>query len=213
MGQWTAKQIADYFATTKEKSAPNYGVGKDGSIALCVDEQDRSWCTSNADNDHRAITIEVASDTKHPYKVTDTALEALKKLLVDICQRNGKTKLIWFGDKAKTLSYTPAQNEMVMTVHRWFANKACPGDYLYNLHGKIAEQVNARLMKEEEEEMTLFKSVKDIPDWAKSAAEKAIKNGYIKKDASGNIGVWEVNLQTLVWMDRAGMLDKPAANV
>ncbi len=32
-----------------------------------------------------------------------------------------------------------------MTVHRWFANKSCPGDYLYSLHGQIAWEVNARL--------------------------------------------------------------------
>ena len=32
-----------------------------------------------------------------------------------------------------------------MTVHRWFASKACPGDYLYNLHWQIAADVNAKL--------------------------------------------------------------------
>ena len=45
----------------------------------------------------------------------------------------------------KTLAYTPKAGEMVMTVHRWFANKACPGDYLYNLHGEIAAEVTKRL--------------------------------------------------------------------
>lgn len=57
----------------------------------------------------------------------------------------GKAKLLWFADKEKTLSYTPQQGEMVMTVHRWFAAKACPGDYLYNRHGDIAAEVNTRL--------------------------------------------------------------------
>lgn len=32
-----------------------------------------------------------------------------------------------------------------VTVHRWFANKACPGDYLYQRHGAIADAVNAKL--------------------------------------------------------------------
>lgn len=37
-----------------------------------------------------------------------------------------------------------------MTVHRWFAAKACPGDYLYSRHGQIAAEVNRRLEEEEE---------------------------------------------------------------
>lgn len=144
-GQWTAKQGCDYFAATDRQCSANYVVGKDGSVGLSVDERDRSWCSSSGENDHRAITIEVASDTTHPYAVTEAAYNALLDLVADICQRNGKTRLLWLADKEKTLSYTPRQNEMVMTVHRWFAAKACPGDYLYNRHGDIAAKVNARL--------------------------------------------------------------------
>lgn len=141
VGQWTAKQGCDYFATTGRECSANYVVGKDGSIGLSVEEQDRSWCSSSRSNDHRAITIEVASDTKHPYKVTDQALAALIDLLVDICRRNGIKALLWKGDKS-LIGQVDKQN---MTVHRWFANKACPGDYLYNLHPQIAAQVNERL--------------------------------------------------------------------
>ena len=35
-----------------------------------------------------------------------------------------------------------------MTVHRDYANKSCPGDYLYNRHGEIAAEVNRRLNAE-----------------------------------------------------------------
>lgn len=141
VGQWTAKQGCDYFATTGRECSANYVVGKDGSIGLSVEEKDRSWCSSSRSNDHRAITIEVASDTKHPYKVTDQAMAALIDLLVDICRRNGIKALLWKGDKS-LIGQVDKQN---MTVHRWFANKACPGDYLYNLHPQIAAQVNERL--------------------------------------------------------------------
>ncbi len=123
----------------------NYVVGYDGSKGLCVEEKDRSWCTSNKKNDHRAITIEVASETKDPYKVTNAALNALIDLITDVCKRNGKKKILWFADKKKTLAYNPGPDEMVMTVHRWFASKACPGDYLYEKHGYIADEVNKRL--------------------------------------------------------------------
>lgn len=123
----------------------NYVIGFDGSKGLCVEEKDRSWCTSNRANDMRAITIEVASEAKHPFKVTDKALNALIDLMVDICKRNGKKKVLWFAEKNKTLAYNPKPDEMVMTIHRWFAAKACPGDYLYGKHAYIAEQVNKKL--------------------------------------------------------------------
>ena len=145
VGQCTAETLGNIFSMKNKNASSNYGVGKDGSIGLYVEEKDRSWCTSSSENDNRAVTIEVASDTYEPYKVTDAAYKALIKLLVDICKRNGKTKLIWFGDKSKTLNYSPKSNEMVMTVHRWFANKSCPGAYLYNLHSQIAAEVTKQL--------------------------------------------------------------------
>lgn len=143
VGQWTAKQGCDYFKNTDRECSANYIVGRDGSIGLSVDESDRSWCSSSPENDHRAITIETASDTKHPYAVTNKAYESLIKLVADICKRNGITKLIWFGDKNKSLSYEPKNGEAVMTVHRWFDNKTCPGEYLYSRHSEIASKVNA----------------------------------------------------------------------
>lgn len=145
VGQVTAKRGCEVFQPTSKNASCNYVVGYDGSIGLCVDEGDRSWCTSSASNDHRAVTIETASDNKAPYAVTDKAYAALLDLVTDICRRNGAKKLLWFGDKAKTLAYTPKDGEMVMTVHRWFANKSCPGDYLYERHGAIAEEVTRRL--------------------------------------------------------------------
>lgn len=144
-GQGTAKSILNLsnFVTYNAKSGSscNYAVGKDGSIGLCVDEANRSWCSSNAANDHRAVTIEVSSDAKAPYAVTDAAYAALLDLLTDICKRNGIKQLLWRGDK-KLIGQVDKQN---MTVHRWFANKACPGDWLYERHGTIAEEVNRRL--------------------------------------------------------------------
>ena len=160
VGQWTAKQGCDYFATTDRECSSNYVVGKDGSIGLSVEEKDRSWCTSSRANDNRAITIETASDTTHPYAVTDAAYEALIKLVADICKRNGKNKIIWFADKEKSLAYEPKPNEMIMTVHRWFSNTACPGEYLYTHHGEIAQRVN-EILNEVEYKMYVKIDVKD----------------------------------------------------
>ena len=100
-----------------------------------------AWTHSSSSNDHRAITIEVASDTAHPYAVTDEAYNALIKLVADICKRNGIKKLLWKADKS-LIGQVDKQN---MTVHRWFANKSCPGEYLYSRHSDIAAKVNALL--------------------------------------------------------------------
>ena len=141
VGQCTVESLGALFAKASRRGSSNYGIGKDGKIGLYVEEKDRSWCSSNAANDHRAITIEVASDTTHPYAVTDAAYNSLIKLLVDICIRNNIKELKWKADKS-LIGQIDKQN---MTVHRWFANKACPGDYLYERHGQIADEVNKKL--------------------------------------------------------------------
>ena len=153
VGQCHVEALGAVFNNPDRPVSSNYGIGKDGRIGLYVDEKDRSWCSSNAPNDHRAITIEVASDTTHPYAVTDAAYKSLINLLVDICKRNGIKELKWKADKS-LIGQVDKQN---MTVHRWFANKSCPGEYLYSRHGKIAAEVNARLGKTQVDSTTTSK--------------------------------------------------------
>lgn len=144
VGQLTAEGICACFPKGREASC-NYGIGKDGKVALCVEEKNRSWCSSSAENDQRAVTIECASDSTAPYAFNTAVYNALIELCVDICKRNGKNKLLWLGDKTKTLNYTPKSGEMVLTVHRWFANKSCPGDWMYSRMGDLATTVTKRL--------------------------------------------------------------------
>ena len=142
VGQCSVETLGSIFASTSKEASSNYGIGYDGRIGMYVEEKDRSWCTSSASNDNRAITIEVASDTYHPYRVNNAAYKSLIKLLVDICKRNGIKKLVWSTNKSERMNHLNGCN---MTVHRDYANKSCPGDYLYNLHGQIAKEVNAQL--------------------------------------------------------------------
>lgn len=142
VGQCTVETLGNIFAPTSRQASSNYGVGTDGKIGMYVEEKDRSWCSSNAANDNRAVTIEVASDAKHPYAVNDRAFAALLDLVTDICKRNGIKKLVWSTKKADRVNH---KNGCNMTVHRDYANKSCPGDYLYNRHGEIAAEVNRRL--------------------------------------------------------------------
>ncbi len=142
VGQLSVETIGAVFAPSSRQASSNYGVGVDGRIGLYVDEGNRSWCTSSGTNDHRAVTIEVASDKTHPYAVNDKAFAGLLDLVTDICKRNDIKKLVWSTNKNDRVNRLNGCN---MTVHRDYANKSCPGDYLYNLHGKIADEVNKRL--------------------------------------------------------------------
>lgn len=144
VGQLSAETICACFPAGCDASC-NYGIGTDGRVSLCVEEKNRSWCSSSSANDQRAITIECASDKTEPYAMNSEVYASLIKLCTDICKRNGKKKLLWFADKDKSLNYAPKSDEMVITVHRWFANKSCPGDWLYTRLGDLAEKVTAAL--------------------------------------------------------------------
>lgn len=157
-GNASVETCGALFADPSRKASSNYGIGSDGRIALYVEEANRSWCTSSASNDHRAITIEVANNGGAPdWPVSDRAYAALLDLLTDICRRNNIKELLWKGNKS-LIGQVGKQN---MTVHRWFAAKACPGDYLYNRHGEIAAEVNRRL-KGEDESVDIAKLISEM---------------------------------------------------
>jgi len=144
VGQLSAETICACFPAGRDASC-NYSIGTDGRVSLCVEEKNRSWCSSSSVNDQRAITIECASDKTEPYAMNNAVYNSLIKLCTDICKRNGKKKLLWFADKDKALNYAPKSDEMVITVHRWFANKSCPGNWLYARLGDLAAKVTAEL--------------------------------------------------------------------
>lgn len=142
-GNLSVERCGDVFAPTSRQASSNYGVGSDGRIAMYVEEKDRSWCSSNKTNDHRAVTIEVANDGGAPdWHVSDKAMASLIELVADICKRNNIKKLVWSTDKNDRINH---RNGCNMTVHRDFSATACPGDYLYKNHGYIANEVNKKL--------------------------------------------------------------------
>lgn len=145
VGQCSVESLGEVFYPATRQGSSNYGIGVDGRVGMYVEEKNRSWCSSSSSNDQRAVTIECASDTFSPYAFKDIVYNKLIELCVDICKRNGKTKLLWFGDKDKTLAYKPASDEMILTVHRWFANKSCPGDWMYARMGDLAYKVTTKL--------------------------------------------------------------------
>lgn len=164
-GQVTVESLGHIFLPTSRKASSNYGIDKNGHVGLYCDEADRSWCSSNRDNDMRAVTIEVSSDNKDPYRVNDVAFNKLIELVTDICKRNNIAKLVWSNNKNDRINHLNGCN---MTVHRDYANKACPGDYLYNKMGEIAYLVNNKLQGDKQVckiESTM--TIKEIYNWLK----------------------------------------------
>lgn len=145
VGQLSVESAGEWFSHASTQASCNYVIGSDARVGLIVPESQRSWCSSSRENDQRAVTIECASDRTDPYAFKDVVFEKLIELCVDICRRNSKTKLLWLGDKQTTLNYTPAADEMVLTVHRWFANKACPGAWLMARMAYLATRVTAAI--------------------------------------------------------------------
>lgn len=145
VGQVSIESLGAMFANSSRKASSNYGIDKTGKIGLFVDENNRSWCSSSSWNDNRAITIECASDPAAPYAMNGAVFESLVNLCTDICRRNKKDRLLWLEDKDTTKAYTPKDNEMLITVHRWFAAKSCPGDWLYSRLDELARRVTANL--------------------------------------------------------------------
>ena len=190
-GNLTVEQCGNVFAPSSRQASANYGIGNDGRVGMYVEEKDRSWCSSNSINDHRAVTIEVAnSATGEPWPVSDKALNKLVDLCVDICKRNGIPKLVYTGDTSGNL-----------TMHRWFAPTGCPGTYLASKFPWIAEQVNKRLNgnqssgNNQSASGELYRIRKSWSD-AKSqigayrnleSAKKECKEGYSVYNEAGNV--------------------------
>lgn len=134
-GNLTVESCGDVFAKPERQASSNYAVGTDGRIGMYVEEANRSWCSSSRENDHRAITIEVANDGGSPdWHVSDKAIASTIELCADICKRNGIAKLNFTGDESGNL-----------TLHKYFAATLCPGPYLESKIPYIVEQVNKKL--------------------------------------------------------------------
>ena len=189
VGQCTAESLGDWFAKASTQASSNYGIDKDGRVGMYVEEKNRSWCSSSSANDQRAVTIECASDTAEPYAFRDVVYQTLIKLCADICRRNGKKKLLWLADKDKTLAYEPAADEMVLTVHRWFADKSCPGSWMFARMGDLAAKVTAALgnASAPAEETKTAQPIQASCDAAKVLAVAAAEIGYKEKKSNSQL--------------------------
>jgi hypothetical protein len=181
VGYLSLKKLGDIFTPKARQASSNYGIDPEGKVGMYVEEGNRSWCTSSNANDQRAVTIEIASDTKAPYKIKDKTMDGLIELCIDICKRNDIPKLLWKADKS-LIGKVDRQN---ITVHRWFNNTQCPGDYIYSQLGYVADAVNLVLVKKPEIVIPATYAVKVTADTLYVRKAPGTKNpvvGTVHKD-------------------------------
>lgn len=141
----TAKRIGEIFQNPNRNASCNYGIGNDCKIVCVVEEENRSWCTSSAWCDNGAITVECSSSNVAPYQFDNGVFDKLVALGVDICKRYGINKVIWIPDKKAALAYECNEGEIILLVHRWFANKACPGQWMMDRMQTLCDRMNNAL--------------------------------------------------------------------
>ena len=150
-GVLSVENMLDWFSKESTQASCNYVVGNDGRRGLCCEENVRPWTSSSRDNDNKAITVEVVNAaTGGVWPISYKAFDSLVALCVDICKRYGKKRLLWIPDKDRALAYEPKSDEMLLTMHKWFANTNCPGEYLGSRFPELAERVTNELNKSEE---------------------------------------------------------------
>lgn len=183
-GNLSVESCGSVFLPSSRQASANYGIDSNGRVGMYVEEKDRSWATSNAEIDNKAVTIEVAnSSTGGNWPVSNKALSKLIDLCVDICKRNGISKLNYTGDKSGNLH-----------MHCWYAATACPGPYLKGKFSYIASEVNKRLGNSTSTLYRVRKTWKDVNSQigayanlnnAKSVVDK--NKGYYVFDEKGNV--------------------------
>ena len=195
VGLVNSNSIARYLDVMTDDSSANYCIGKDGDITCMIPEKYRSWCSSNTANDDRAITIEVASETSSPYRVPTLAMASLIDLLVDICSRHDmRLKWSWYANERR--NHVGGCN---MTVHRDFAVKSCPGDFLYDNMQAIVNTVNRRLSTLE---ITRFNSLDSIPAGYRAFISDLVDAGVIKGKNDGSLDLSLDMIRCLIFCDR-----------
>lgn len=201
-GQITVERGVNAFRNPRDASC-NYVVGTDGRIGCAVDDENRSWCTST-ELDYDLITIEMATDSFHPYAVNDDAYEAMIKLLVDRCKAHGIKRLAWAGDPDYARDFNLSENYQNLVAHRWFAAKACPGDWIYDREGEIAAEVNRRLGSAEPEpapepDPEPAPAPEPEPEYTTTITIRNLGIGDHGNDVRALQGILEANGHDLAW--------------
>ena len=141
-------------------ASTTYAIDSEGKCGLGVEETNRPWTTSSSINDNEAITFEIANNGGAPdWRMSDKAINAWMDMAVEIASFYGFKK-VNYKDKPSNITSSQVEtwintwakkDEMIITLHRWYAAKACPGDYLVRQLPWLIGEINKRLQDSKHE--------------------------------------------------------------
>lgn len=194
----TAKNNADYFHNYKPVTSAHYFVDEN-EIWQSVRESDTAYhCGSTR--------------YKHPYCRNGNSVG------VEICMldRAGNVRQGAIDKACKLVKELMSRlNIPVENVIRHYdvTGKNCPAPMVEKF--ERWEVFKQNLVKEGDEDdmeypdwaTKTYTWLKDMPEWAQGPVQKAIKKGVVAVNADMSVTVPGVSLQTIVYLDRLGLLD------
>lgn len=211
VGNFPAERLPQFF--DDEGCSCNYAIAEDGRVALIIEEDCNSWCSSNENNDQRSVTIECSCDIENPYEFNVSVFNKLIELTVDICRRNNMDHVKYLheyyvenGVTKHAVDYDPPVGECQITLHRFFANKACPGDWFVDHIPDFVKEVNSRLsgnhteVKPDKANFCVHVGAFRNSSYADNLANKANQSGIISSPAeiryNPHTNLYEVSVAT-----------------
>jgi len=187
-GDLKIERCGELFQNPSRGASSNYGIGTDGRIACYVEEENRSHCSANGDNDRQAITVEVANDggADTNWHISDKAWNSLVKLAVDVCTRHN-FRLSYTGNASGSL-----------TRHNMFVATTCPGPYLQSRFQELADTVNAILDGTTATTPNTSNGSKTIDEIAHDVITGKFGDGDARKTALANAGYDYATVQARV---------------
>lgn len=116
-----ADSLYAYFNNPASQSSSHYYVNKYGNIEQYVEESNMAWTNSNLNANRQSITCEHwdggnANDSVR----TNEMYESAAQLMADVCKRNNIPLVLLTKEQALA-------NQPGITLHKYYANKSCPG--------------------------------------------------------------------------------------
>ena len=194
----TARNNADYFAREETKTSAHYFVDEKEVWQSVKDEDTAYHCG--------------AKTYKHPL------CRNYNSIGVEMCiwDKGGNVRQGTATKAAEVVRGLMARyNVPLERVLRHYdvTGKNCPLPMVEN--PSLWEDFKTKLKGDEEEmldypdwALKTYQWYEDMPEWARESVQKAVKRGLVSVGADNAVSVLGANLQTLVYLDRAGLLDK-----
>ena len=192
----TAKNNADYFARTTTKTSAHYFVDEK-EVWQSVREKDTAY--------------QCGADTyKHPLCRNRNSI-GVEMCLLD---KQGKIRPGTIDTALSVVRQLMAAYDIPsdrVLRHYDVTGKNCPrpmveDPQLWEDFKKELEGVDTMLDYPEWARKT-YHWYDDMPEWARASVQKAVKKGIVSVNEDNSVTVLGCNLQPIVFMDRAGMLD------